>query len=94
MDTQSQPVRYWTFAGAMPVGDVTEGRISTGIAYHVEGEERLVFMRVAAQDTGALAWVMWLDRDSARELTASLRVLEPWFGSAATEAFDEEEAKS
>jgi hypothetical protein len=73
-------VRYWSFDGPMPE-DVTEGRLDTGIAYHVERKERLVYVRVLSQDTGALAWEMWLDGDSARELGASLSTLDPWLGA-------------
>jgi hypothetical protein len=81
MDGHRLPVRYWDFDGPMPP-DATEGRITTGIAYLVEREERLAYVRVTAQNSGLPAWEMWLDRDTARELTASLRMLEPWFEPA------------
>lgn len=85
MDNQSLPVRYWSLDGPMPEA-VEEGRITTGIAFHVETEERLVYVRVHSQEGNALAWEMWLDGATARELMGSLRMLEPWYGLAATEA--------
>lgn len=82
MDNQSLSVRYWSFDGPLPE-DVIAGRISIGIAYHVERAERLAYVRVLARDTGAPAWEMWLDRDTAQELATSLHTLEPWFRSSA-----------
>lgn len=86
MDIQSQPVRYWSLDGPMPE-TVVEGRITTGIAFHVETEERLVYVRVHSRESDSpVVWEMWLDGTTAHELMESLRMLEPWYGLAATEA--------
>ena len=79
MHDQTHAVRYWCYDGPMPA-DVAEGRMVTGVAYHVDRKERVVSVRVLAQGTGETAWEMWLDRTTARELVASLGALDPWFG--------------